>query len=328
MQRKTRKPRALLFWVLVLIVLLSGWYSFTPRTQLDRISFVVASDPVAVWSLDTSDYSFDIITFPGSFVVAASHGYGTYPVGSLWKLGFIDKRSGSVFLDSVADMLGIPIDGYIGTSSDTLMEIRDSKRDGRELFSLLRLPRLIIGGYVSNIPVRLFFRFGKALWGAKPDAFHVRDLADAYVTQNVTLPNGDTVRKLDTEALDAVIKGVFEDLTIRKEDMTVAVYNTTAHPSLATQVSRMLTQIGVHVLSVGNDTPELDSCLISGSTAALSSQTARVIRMLFSCHASATEAASRMDLEVRLGKKQSARYYPSSESSSESPSSEDLPESK
>ena len=71
---------------------------------------------MVVWSQDLQSNKFIKITIPASAQVDAVGGYGRYSLGSLWKLGAIDNKNGTLVSDSLEEALGISIPWYVDVS--------------------------------------------------------------------------------------------------------------------------------------------------------------------------------------------------------------------
>jgi hypothetical protein len=284
---------------IILIALFLFWP--TSRSSFHRINIVMATTPVSVWSWNKDDGTFDVIAIPSDTTIDSVHGYGKYSLEALWKLGFIDSKDSAIFSDSVSDALGIPLRWYAGASGEALEKIDHPVQYGRGFSSLSNTVGILLGRYRTNLPVGLFMSFAKALSSTRADDITFIDLSQKYVTYDEDLPDDTKRSVLETEALDVVLKGVFEDDRIRKEALSVAMYNTTQTPALANRAARLLANSGVLVLSVGNESQEVSRCQVQGDKSILSSQTAIVIAEILDCDRVPSKEERRTDLSVRVG---------------------------
>ena len=290
---------------IVLVILAIGVWIFFPRPKnpLGRETYVLVSDPMIVASWSPADRILTLISFPSDIAAEGTHGYGTYSLSAFWRLGEIDKKDGTVLSESLSEALGVPIDGYIGSKT--------GKNISQSVFSIKNIFWFLRGVYRTNISFRTFIRLAWSLDMSRPNRVKLYDFTQnpAEVAQDSVLADGSTVRILDPQRLDAQLNTIFEDEAVRRESVTVAVYNTTGMPSLGNRIGRLLTNLGVSVVTVGNDTPEVDICTVSGNDKALKSKSADVIGAVLGCKPVVGET-TRADLIIRIGKTYEKRFLP------------------
>lgn len=289
--------------VVVIVVLV-----FPGRSSLSRVNFVVASSPVVVWSWDREAHTVTVVSLPANTDIDAVHGYGRYSLDALWRLGSIDPKAGALLSESVSDVLGLSNSFFIGDRSDTLPPAANPLLYGRKLFSLINLWRFLGIQYRTNIPLSLFISFSRELGGLHSDQLSYVDITQKIYRQEVDLPDGSKQYVLSPEQVDAAFAGVFEDDDIRKELLTVALDNTTQIPSLGNRAARLLAAVGVHVVSVGNDEPELHQCTVEGRERVLATKTARVIGEILNCQLHVAAGDAPTDLVVDIGTQFADRY--------------------
>lgn len=295
--------------VIVLCILAIAVWIFSPRPSApySRKTYVLVSDPLIVASWSGTDRTLTLISFPADLVSEGTHGYGTYSLTAFWRLGEIDKKDGTVLSESISEALGIPIDGYIGPKTGEFPYRNDAYTTTKTVFSF----RNIFSASRTNIPFRTHIGLAWLLNFSRPDRVKTYDFSknQAAVAADSVLPDGSTVKILDPQRLDAQLNTVFEDEAVRRESITVAVYNTTNMPSLGNRVGRLLTNLGVSVVTVGNDTPEVDTCTVTGSESILKSKSAQVIVSVLGCKPLVGEA-TRANLLLRIGKSYAKRFLP------------------
>ena len=299
-------------WLFLFAVLIGFlvWQIFLRTEASFRRTVVFAGSPIVVWSCASDNSGCDVVTIPSSYVVDAVHGYGHYSLEALWRLGFIDKRGGEILADSVADLLGLSHAWFFGPTGPSLPPIHDGVTLGKKTISLSSIFPFILHHDRSDIPTSEFIALAKQISSTPFDGITSVDLSEKPVTEPQTLPDGTVQHVFSTDQVDRSLKGIFEDTAIRKEALTVAVYNTTQTPDLGTRTARLLTTSGILVVSVGNDEPKLATCVVSGSHSALASHTARVLESILSCHGAEAAGAQSSDLVVRVGTDFAARYAP------------------
>lgn len=96
--------------------------------------------------------------------------------------------------------------------------------------------------------------------------------------------------------------------SIRGESLTAAVYNTTDTPSLGTRVARLLSNIGIQVVTVGNEKPTVNQCRILTSVRLLHSNTVERMKDIYDCKIEIVSSAQRADIILRMGTRYATRF--------------------
>ena len=277
-----------------------------------RKTFVLAGSPMTIVSWNERDRSVTLVTFPQDMAADGTHGYGTYSFDAFWKLGEIDKKDGTVLAESMSEALGIPVAWYIGPKTGLFGQTSDPLSRVKDVFSWSGLVSLLSGAYRTNIPFPQFVRFVWLLQLAKPSRVDTFDFVQApdLVAQDVVIADGTHQYVLDPDRVDARLAHLFEDDVVRRETVTTSVLNTTDMPSLGNRVARLLGNLGVSVVSVGNDTPEVGGCSMRGTADALKSGSAQVVKTVLGCTESVSASSDRADLTVRVGASYAKRFLP------------------
>lgn len=303
-----------LFWVVVFsAVLLAGVIIFRKTlfggSSLVR-SLVIAADSMVVltWSEDGSRLTAVVI--PGDTAIEGAFGYGRYSLASLWKLGQIDKLGGELLRVSLEETLGLPIRWYLGKGTIEPLPGESVTAWLREIFSPRGVVALLSGEYRSTVPFPVFFSLARSVSFLKPDQVSVINLRGTSVIGTTTLADGTNVPVLDQERLDLVLGNTFHDPQLRRERVSVAVFNTTGTYALGQRAARILTHLGVLVALVDNDEPIIDRCELRGQEQHLSTITARTIQKLWGCVTRQVSAELRTDLELRVGRDYEDKFKP------------------
>lgn len=298
--------------LVVIFILAIGIWIFFPRAEnpYGRETYILVSDPMIIASWSDADRTLTLISFPSDIAAEGTHGYGTYSLAAFWRLGEIDKKDGTVLAESMSETLGIPVTGYIGPKTGEFIS-NEALTAAKSIFSLKNIFGFLGGIYRTNIPFNKFIGLAWLLNFSRSDRVNTYDFTRNTVTvaQNSALPDGSSVWILDPQRLDAQLRTLFEDESVRRESVTVAIYNTTSMPSLGNRAGRLLTNVGVSVVTVGNDTPEIDTCTVTGSEKAMKSKSAQVIIAIFGCKPAAGDT-NRADLIIRIGKTYAKRFVP------------------
>lgn len=291
--------------VLLLLLLLFIWFGGIHNVG-NRMTVVLVGNPVTIVSWNKRDNSFLIVSLPTQAVIESVHGYGKYSLESLWKLGSIEGKEGTVLSESIEELFGAPVPWYIGKKNHMLLTKNDPLTLVKSVFSVPMAPSFFSGLYATNMSPREFLTFVLAFSRRRPD-IKILDLEETLVSQ--ALPDGSSELVPDKNSIDQRIGNTFEDSAIRKEGLSVAVFNTTPIASLGTRVSSMLGHTGILVVTVGNDRPTIGACVLRGGKKELASETARFIRELYGCR---TEESiePRADLIFRIGTEYQSRFVP------------------
>ncbi len=293
--------------LLVLAVIAGVTWMVLKKPALPRLTVVAVGDPMVVWSWDSSVHRAVRIIMPAATVIEAAGGYSKYSLHALSRLGDIEGRGGTILAQSIQEAFGLPIDGYIGPNGPELPGGADASLVPAPL-AILRFPLVILGSYRANLSPTTLLYLSLAATRLRPDHVTTIELTeDALVSEQ--LADGTVVATPDMSRLDVLFGTMFEDARVRREGLSVAVYNTTDMASLGSRVGKLLGRMGVFVVRVGNDTQPIDQCSVRGSKKALASATAAVVIKILGCRQE--EGTPELaDLEVRVGKAYQARFLP------------------
>lgn len=303
------------FVVPIAIVAVVGlvWLLIPKKTDpYPRRTIVLVGSPMTVFSWNEQERSLILLSLPEGMSAEGTHGYGQYSFESFWKLGEIDKKDGTVLSESVSEALGVPVGWYIGPKTGIFPDKDDALTLAKDVFSFKGVLSYVSGTYRTNIPFATFVSYVWLLQVTKPAHIDTYDFTNVptLIADDVTIADGSHALVVNPVLVDARLAHVFEDERVRRETVSTAVYNTTDIPSLGTRVARLLGNLGVSVVSVGNDTPEVDACTVSGTKASLTSVSASVIQSFLGCTARETPESERADLTVRIGKSYAKRFLP------------------
>lgn len=296
-----------ILFVLALAILLVWNRGRDAETPLTQVNVVIDGDPVIVASWQREKDQLVIVTIPASFAAQALHGLGTYPIRSLWQLGTIQGVSGLVLSQSTEELLALPIPWYIGeipASTTTNAAGRLEK-----VFSIQTLGAIVTGRIKTNIPI---VKFIGLLWRrsfARGDRT-VEIPLGASVATGQPQPDGTILSLVSTEAVDENLGDTFEEQAIRREKLTVAVYNTTATSGLAERAARIIDRIGGNVVRIGNEERTIQRCQIRANGDHLNGATSRMLASIFTCDRVISVGEGYADVIVALGRGYESRFVP------------------
>jgi len=281
---------------------------FTPERQ----TIVIVADPFLIVSFNSRKQQFTVAKIPGDTRIDAVHGYGKYPLASLWKLDRIDKRGGTLFIKSLEESLSLPIDGYIDPFGQAIPQVvtSDSLSFIRRSFSLW-VPFQLLYQKRTNVPFFSLIAFAVNVASTRFDAFVTYDADRLLTLYDETLPDGSVVRSLDAERFRVLLANSFEYTTLRIERLKVGIYNTTATPLLGQRISQTLEQLGMFVIFIANDEPVTTTCEVVARPEYKKSQTVQLLLHLYDClFVSSTALDSRDDVSLRIGNAYESLFVP------------------
>jgi hypothetical protein len=257
---------------------------------------------IHILSWDAQRQQVVILDIPKDTVIEGTRGYGKYPLQSLLTLDTIDRHDGRVFVESLTDATGLPLLGYA--------EIPKSIQGGGSVHlvrSIFSWNSLFDARVRHGIPWKTWASWVVAARGLKADQVDVISAKNALVDE--PQPDGSVVPLLDSSRLDYLYGSLFIDTPVRTENITVSVYNTTGVPTVGQRAARILTHMGISVVTVGNDESNLTRCLIRGNAKNLRSQTGKFMASYFRCTTEETkEEDGASDLSLQLGQEYASAF--------------------
>lgn len=270
------------------------WFIFNSHGR--RLTLAVAADPTTIATFDFSAHKLTLLSFPSASEIEGVHGVGQYSLASLWQLGQIDPKNPKLLSESLTQSAGLPIEKYLGFRNG--VHYSDGLGSLRQIFSGAGILNFLRGQFINNLSLSEFVSLITFIKGLRPD--DITKLDGSVSLYPKKLPDGMTVSVVDPNKLDALIGENFEDDLLRGESLRVAVYNSSDTPELGSKVETLLTHSGILVILVGNDTPEVGRCEMSGTKSFLESETAKFIEQTYGCKP-IKSVSGRADLTVKVG---------------------------
>ncbi|KKS87990.1 MAG: hypothetical protein UW37_C0004G0005 [Candidatus Gottesmanbacteria bacterium GW2011_GWA2_44_17] len=273
-----------------------------------RIGVAVVGEPTVVFSYDPMRPSITAVSIPSDVYVDVTRGYGAYPLSSVWKLDRIDKRRGVIFTETLEEAIGIPVRFFVEPSKQIGASETLRNHIGNAL-SFSSFLRTLVDKKRTNIHPWLFMKISRAFQSMNPTEISFFDLKNQAVFIDGTLADGTSVKKIDTGKLALLFGTLAEDAQIRKENLRIAVYNTTRTPGLAQKVSRVIESSGFHVSSIDNDeTVKTSQCILRGKREVLQTVTVKTLVWLYGCFIQEEMTDSRSDVTLLIGTDFEKRY--------------------
>lgn len=303
---------ALLFLGIVGIGIVVGIFfvQLSKQTPLSRYTAVITGNPFLVVSWNRLDDSIVAISIPATVRINGAYGYGMYSLEALYKLDMLDKRNGALLLTSLSDALGYPIDAYLDMSTGKRLLTNDIRSDFKDVWSFPHVVNSILGQRGSLPPIT-FYGLVKTAMSVRDEKLQTFDFERIPgVIREEQLPDQTMAETLDADRVADVVTGVFEDIDIRQERLRVAIFNTTSMQGIGQKAAKLLSTMGMFIVSVTNDSTQRSTCLIRTKKEAEQSKTVRVIQQLFRCSTQITQEPLRSDVDVYIGYDFTARYEP------------------
>lgn len=221
-----------------------------------NINFAVRTSDIAVFSYSPKDKKITLIKIPNETFVEVPRGFGLWQLQSVYGLG-----KGQLLKDTLTAFLGIPIDAYIDFAGNE--DIKNVKQAaevlGKNPFS---------GFSFTQINTDLSFweliKLKLGMNSVRFDKLSEIDLSESSALGKDYLPDGTEIYSTDQIKLDSLLSELL-DPTIVSEQKSIAVFNATGHPQLATKWARLITNMGGNVISTSNAKKVVKKTQVIGS---------------------------------------------------------------
>lgn len=283
---------------------------FLPYRLPERLTIVVASHPFQIITVNTADHTATVVRVSEDVHIGGAYALGKYPIASLWKMGGLDPKDRHLLAYSSQIAFGIPVQGYVGTTYDQLMDQTQTSDTIHDMFSLSGMLTLLTRQRVTNLRFRDILSLYKTTKSMRQSDIKFIDLNIQASSVDETLPDGSIRQSIDPERVDALLKNVFIYPEVRKEALSVGVANATDIPELASNISRQLVNSGMYVVTVTSEEKKLKQCDVTGKETALTSKTAEFILSEYHCTKHPAEESQREDIMLHIGTDIGSRYVP------------------
>lgn len=242
--------------LLLLVGAVAGAIQYKKRVwkRGGRISFVVQSkndspdSEVHLVTLLSQRKAMHVISFPSEMRVNAVGSYGLWRLSSLYSLGEIEGKSGSILRKSVSEFMGADVAGYIVYADEEVEISQDSLRS--------KLKRIVIktmlGESETNFSLYDLIRIFRSISLVPAGETDLIGLEESGVLEQEIQPDGAVVFTADSQFLDRLVKRLFSYQEIVEEEIAIAVVNATEHRGLGAGVGRIVRNIGGDLISVSD----------------------------------------------------------------------------
>lgn len=266
-------------------------YTWDGKTN---INLVIRGEEVSFISFDPNAKKLNIISVPSETYLEIPGGFGSWVLSSIYDLGQSEKQpKGGLFLEkSLSYLFGLPVDGYINLNKHSPSDF---------IYDLHKNPvkTLLVRDIETNLSPFELIRLNFAISKVRSDKISKFDLQKQNVLIKTNLPDGTVIFKPDLGRVDSFVSQNLYESKLKEEQISIAVFNATNTPGLAQKFSRLISNMGGHVIISSNTTPTQTS--ISTSASKNSYTVKRLQQILGFVTLDENLTNSRADVNVVLG---------------------------
>lgn len=216
-----------------------------------NINLIIKSEQVHLVLYNPKEQKITIIKVPDETYLDVPRGFGKWQLRSIYNLG------GYRLLEqSLTDFFGSPVDGFMETNQ--LEELLQ-----KNPFSTLNL----LSSLKTDLNLWELLRLKMGLSEVRFDKIRELNLESLNVGEKINLLDGSEVFVADSSKLDSVLSD-FADPNFTQEGKTIAIFNATDHPQLAQKATRLISNLGGHVIIVSNAKIKLKTTVLLGEKSA------------------------------------------------------------
>ena len=282
--------------IFVVLIILTGFLVFFFNfLRKGRTTLVLVGSSATVVSLDNEKDSLTIVPLPQNIYLELAGGKGNLTVQSLFKFDLLSKQKGLLFIRTLREFLGIPIDGWINIGEN--FEISN-----QEQFLNIQKKQLSLFNLKNLLPISKKQYFFYKIGNIRKDKITVIDLTESNIFQKETLPDGSQVLKTDADKLDSLLQEQFFEKKILEENLSMAVLNSGRTQGLASRAARIIGNSGGKVVIVGDSPTKMVDCTINVAKKNKKTYTVSRYKKIFSCEINNNPSEeNRVDITITLG---------------------------
>lgn len=279
---KIRKIKIVIWLILVFSVLVwwkkDVWNDFfeNPLVRGEKINFVgLTEEKIYLISFIPEEKSWVFLSLPNSVYLDTVYNYGKYKVGTLLKLGEIEKRGEKILQESIKENWAFPTDGYLVFSESNL---NSKKEVFKNFLTALRNKNKNNFSLVERI--FLVWQINKV----KDKDFIFLDGEKTGFLKEFSLPDGSKGFEIDKEKFLKFVSQYFKDFKLIEENLAIAVWNGTSHQGLAEGRAKIIEMLGGRIVEVANSSAQIkESCLLLTSEGNKKKYTTQKLLKIFNC---------------------------------------------
>lgn len=204
--------------------------------------------------------SLMLVGFPEGMNMDTVGGYGSWRVESIYPLGELEGQGGDLLTRSIANYLGIEVEGWIYSQENWDLRNGDSIDELAELMKscLIKKGKTNLG---SSDLIRLYQGISSMSLGR----LRFIDLENLEILEKQTQPDGSFKFIGNRELMDRFVREEFNEPQIVMEGLDIVVLNSTEYTALGQVSARTIQNIGGDVLAVRDyeDSQESNKIIIA-----------------------------------------------------------------
>lgn len=225
---------------------------FPPLNNKYSYNIAIKAKDVGVVNVDPVNHQLTLLSLPDNTYVEVPKGYGWWELNKVYQLG--QEQHPPIGADllhlSLQNLMALPLDRLIIVSTKnqdkTVAELLEKWRSN-PLFAWFGLHSV-----TTNLTPAEKWQFLFSLNSTRQDKFRILDLYQTNITDSRLLPDSSRVLGVNEINLDLFIRDQLIDQSIYHEGYSIAIYNATAHPGLAGDLARIVTNLGGNVIITSN----------------------------------------------------------------------------
>lgn len=296
--KRSRSATVFIAIAIVFILIVVFFNSLILFRSRDRYTVVWATDPVWVTTLDVQKGTVGLLRIPSEGFVSVPGGFGSYRIGVLWRLGMVEKKSGSILASASQSFFGAPIDGWVGkgnasismttTGVDALHQLADQFLDPRRSITtnISPLDRFLLWWQFRNVT---------------PANTIVIDLEKEQVFTPELLGDDTEALRADVTLIDKISEKIFREEQLSAEPFVYRIYNASGILGMGNTAARILSNSGLHVVGIGNS-DEKETCVLLLPQGQEQTKSIERVAGLFQCSIQSGQLSGK-EIQLYLGKK-------------------------
>ncbi len=196
-----------------------------------------------------------LINIPDQTLVSVPGGFGEWQIQSVYGLGGVKLTE-----ETVAALLGIPIDGFLDIGG--LTEIREGDQLVSQFGKNLMSGFMLIPSIKTDLTLWELIQLKMGLSSVRFDKVEKLDLTPALEKSH--LADGTEVLKPDLIRIDGIIASEIADPTIKLEHKNIAIFNAAEVGGIAQSAARIVTNIGGNAIITTNHTKKIRHSQVTG----------------------------------------------------------------
>ena len=228
-----------------------------------NINLLIRTNHISLFSYNPQDEKISVYDIPDELFLDVPGGFGSWQLRSIYQMGESQKGIGGnrLLVKTLSSSFAVPVDGFLDFSG------LKSAKSAREIVDTIRQNPFSGISLLSSLRTNLTFweliRLKLNIAAVRFDKIKEVDLSKQGILDKEVLLDGSQVYSVDPVKLDSVMSGLSDPL-VSKEHKSIAVFNATDHPQLATSWARMVTNLGGNVIITKNANARLKNTQVLG----------------------------------------------------------------